>query len=169
MDAPTVSLRLTLPFCGPSIVILSCRAPAHMSSIQWPYREGSQLPRDVFHLRGHYYHSLGRIWASCPLRKYNGFALKPLRFTQSPWQPGTHPLSGSPDVWREVVLPGIGLKLWLPPPCGPGEVAKVIPPSLRCVQGNGTVKKEQGPSRGTSGTFIFLTRVENTGACRPSW
>lgn len=139
-------------FCAEPYLI--CQA------IQWPYREGSWLPSTVFPPTRTLLPLPGKglcCWI-IPLIKYNGLALKHLRFTSSPLQPGYLPAG-----WLSWCLESRTHRDWTKlfgflSLAVLAVIARQQRSSLlrcACVQGNCKVKKEQGLSRGTSGTFIF--------------
>lgn len=125
-----------------------------LQGIQRLYRERSWLPSSVFHLGGHHYPSQkGCVLQCCFLIKYNDLLWNIWGLPCLPCNPyagwfswvlernGTH-------KDRTKVFSFLFLVV---------QVRQQRPSLLHCacVQGNCKVKKEQGPSSKTSGSFIF--------------
>lgn len=133
-----------------------------------PYREGSQLPSSVVHPGGHCYLPRGEsVLPVVPLRRQNGFVLKHLRITWSPLQLLSWAVwlglenSGAQKGWTKVF---VSSSLWSK------RGSKGHPSSIVLFfQGNCDVKKERGPSSGTSGTFIFNPSWKHRGLQTSRW
>ena len=138
--------------------------------IQWPYREGSWLPSAVFHLGGPSYPSLGRVCAAelFPWENIMDLLWNIWGLPRLPCNQGTCPLGGLADVWR-VVHTGIGQNSLVSSPLQSRRGSKGHPSSIVLVfKETAKLRKNRDYQEGLPG-LSFLTRVENTGACRPYW